>query len=118
MYATHPKRPWARVWNATQPGRLKDVVKAKPHLTREQRQALGQLHLWAGNQAADAAAKARAELALPSRAVCDDIDAAEAARLSVMRGVAKLLAAYPSAACLVDPDMRKAANKLARSQLV
>ncbi len=44
---------------------LEPHVKVKAHLSREQPEAIGQLALRRGNAAADAAAKARAERALP-----------------------------------------------------
>ncbi len=52
------------------------------------------MDLWHGNQAADAAAKARACLLLPPSAVCDILNSAEAARVKLYRGAARLLSLY------------------------
>ena len=117
-YATHPKRPWAEVWRDIRCGWMQPPVKVKAHFSREQCEAIGQGDLWAGNQAVDAAAKGRAGMALPPEAICAELDSAEAARISVYRGAAKILAAYPSPASLVDPACRQAVGKVAAMQLV
>ena len=117
-YATHPKRPWAAVWSDIRCGWLEPPLKVKAHFSREQCAAIGQEHLWAGNQAVDRAAKSRAALALPPEGICADLDAVEAARVSFYCGAAKLLAAYPAPAALVDPACRQAVSKLAATQLV
>ena len=57
-------------------------------------------------------------MALPPEAICAELDSAEAARISVYRGAAKILAAYPSPDSLVDPACRQAVGKVAAMQLV
>ncbi len=85
-YSPHEKRPWAALWIdiGGQPGL---PVKVTAHFSREQSAELGQLDLWHGNGAADAAAKARAYLLLPPSAVCDILSSAEAARVKLHPGL-------------------------------
>jgi hypothetical protein len=117
-YATNPKRPWAAAWADVRAGWMQPPVKVKAHFTKQQCEAIGQGHLWAGNQAVDLAAKQRAGLALPPEGVCSVIDVQEQARALFYCGVARVLAAYPPPSALVDPLRRKAVGKLAASQLV
>ena len=117
-YATHPKRPWAAVWAEVRPGWMLAPVKVKAHFTKEQMVAIGQGHLWAGNDFVDRAAKDRAALALPPEAVCNELDAIEEARAQFYRGAARVLAAYPPPSALVDPSLRKAAVLADSRQLV
>ena len=93
-------------------------MKVKAHLTEEQSKAIDQHDLWHGNDVADSAAKDRAEKALPPEAICKSLDETAAARASFYRGAAKLLAAYPRPAALVEPSRSQAMEQVTLTEFV
>ena len=93
-------------------------MKVKAHLTQQQPEARGQLHLWHGNDAADAAAKNMADLALPPRAWFEAFDAEEAARARLYRAAAKILTSYPRPASMAEPGKWREVEKADQTTLL
>jgi len=88
------RRPWAAVWRHMS-WSWEAFWKVKAHLTRSEAKQRGEERLWAGNAAADDAAKRRAASLGPSELRKKVEEHQEEARRKYLAGAAKVLGAYP-----------------------
>jgi hypothetical protein len=95
------RRPWAGIWRYLSWG-WAAIFKVKAHLTREAARTRGEEGLWAGNAAADRAAKSRDKTLLPPPDLCDEAEGVANARMEFVRETARVLAPYPPLEPLTD----------------